>query len=150
MREVKEDLPSPAQALKLNVQFWEVRTADDFERVFVAVHRARPDGLYVPGGGTRVNSNLKLIAARVLRSRLPSVYQSREAADAGGLMSYGADPTDNYTNTLFRTWAQHRRHGHCRFPENSAQQAVKFRILRSVFLILGSSREFFFIHRNTR
>jgi putative ABC transport system substrate-binding protein len=31
-----------------------------------------------------------------LKSRLPSVYQNREAVDAGGLMSYGADLADSY------------------------------------------------------
>jgi putative ABC transport system substrate-binding protein len=30
------------------------------------------------------------------KSRLPSVYSTREAADAGGLMSYGADLADSY------------------------------------------------------
>jgi ABC-type uncharacterized transport system substrate-binding protein len=100
-REVKEELPAAAQALKLNVQLWEARTPDDFERVFVAVPKARPDGLYVPGGGTLVNTNLKLIATLALKGRLPSVYQSREAADAGGLMSYGADLADNYRRVAY-------------------------------------------------
>ena len=100
-REVKEELSAAAQALKLNVQLWEARTPDDFERVFVAVPKARPDGLYVPGGGTLVNTNLKLIAALALKGRLPSVYQSREAADAGGLMSYGADLADNYRRVAY-------------------------------------------------
>jgi putative ABC transport system substrate-binding protein len=31
-----------------------------------------------------------------LKSRLPSVYGNREAVDAGGLMSYGADIADSY------------------------------------------------------
>ena len=100
-REVKQELPAAAQALKLNVQLWEARTPDDFERIFGAVPKARPDGLYVPGGGTLINTNLKLIAAFALKGRLPSVYQSREAADAGGLMSYGADLADNYRRVAY-------------------------------------------------
>ena len=47
--EVKEDLPSAALALKLAVQPWEVRAADDFEKVFAALNKERPDGLYVSG-----------------------------------------------------------------------------------------------------
>ena len=47
--EVKEVLPAAARALGLTVQPWEVRDADSFERVFGALNKQRPDGLYVPG-----------------------------------------------------------------------------------------------------
>ena len=50
VREVKEDLPVAARALGLTVQPWEVRAADDFEKVFAALSKERPDGLYVPAG----------------------------------------------------------------------------------------------------
>ena len=46
--EVKEDLPVAARALGLTVQPWEVRAADDFDKVFAALSKQRPDGLYVP------------------------------------------------------------------------------------------------------
>ncbi len=46
---VKEDLPVAARALRLTLQPWEVRTADDFEKVFAALNKQRPDGLYVTG-----------------------------------------------------------------------------------------------------
>ena len=45
LREVKEDLPAAARALKLTLQPWEVRAADDFDRVFAALNKERPDGL---------------------------------------------------------------------------------------------------------
>ena len=48
--EVKEVLPVAARALGLTIQPWEVRGADDFEKVFAALNKQRPDGLYVPGG----------------------------------------------------------------------------------------------------
>ena len=48
--EVKEVLPVAARALGLTIQPWEVRAADDFEKVFAAMNKQRPDGLYVPGG----------------------------------------------------------------------------------------------------
>ena len=50
VREVKEVLPVAARALGLTVRSWEVRDADGFERVFAALNKERPDGLYVPGG----------------------------------------------------------------------------------------------------
>ena len=48
--EVKEVLPAAARALGLTIQPWEVRAADGFEKVFAALNKQRPDGLYVPGG----------------------------------------------------------------------------------------------------
>ncbi len=93
--EVKEDLSVAARALRLTVQPWEVRAADGLERVFASLNKERPDGLYVPGGQL-LTTNRRRIAGLALKSRLPSMYQNREAVDAGGLMSYGADLADSY------------------------------------------------------
>src|SRR6266576_1375617 len=95
-REVKEDLPVAALALGLTVQPWEVRDADGFERVLAALSKERPDGLYVPGGGPVIVANIKRIASFALKSRLPSLYNSRESVEAGGLMFYGADLAESY------------------------------------------------------
>jgi putative ABC transport system substrate-binding protein len=100
-REVKEDLPVAARALRLTLQPWEVRGADGFEKVFAALNKQRPDGLYVPGGGPLMNANRKRIAGFALKSRLPSVYQNRESVEAGGLMSYGADEADSYRRVAY-------------------------------------------------
>jgi putative ABC transport system substrate-binding protein len=48
-----------------------------------------------------MRSNYKRIAAFALKSRLPSVYQSREFVDAGGLMSYGADLAASYRRVAY-------------------------------------------------
>ncbi len=48
--EVKEVLPVAARALGLTLQPWEVRAADGFEKVFAALTKERPDGLYVASG----------------------------------------------------------------------------------------------------
>jgi ABC-type uncharacterized transport system substrate-binding protein len=95
VHEVKEVLPVAARALGLTIQPWEVRDAGGFERVFAALNKERPDGLYVTGG-TLMNVNQKRTIGFVLKSRLPSMYTRREAVDAGGLMSYGADLVDSY------------------------------------------------------
>ena len=94
--EVKEGLPVAARALGLTLQPWEVRAADDFERVFAALSKQRPDGLYVPSAGPLMSANRKRIADFAIKSRLPSMEQSREFVDAGGLMYYGADLADSY------------------------------------------------------
>ena len=100
VREVKEVLPVAARALGLTLQPWEVRAADDFERVFAALNKQRPDGLYVLGGAL-MNANQKRTVGFALKSRLPSMYVSRELVDAGGLMSYGADIADSYRRVAY-------------------------------------------------
>jgi putative ABC transport system substrate-binding protein len=98
--EVKEVLPVAARALRLTIQSWEVRDAAGFERVFAALNKQRPDGLYVLGR-LLMTANQKRIVDFALKSRLPSVYTSRENVDAGGLMSYGADLTDSYRRVAY-------------------------------------------------
>src|SRR5262245_8780393 len=95
LHEVKELLPADARALKLTIQPWEVRTAGDFDKVFAALNKQRPDGLYSFGAGEVHRPNQKRIAGFALKSRLPSV-SGGEFAEAGGLMSYGADIADSY------------------------------------------------------
>jgi len=92
--ELKE-VQTAAGALKLTIQPWEVRAADDFEKVFAALNKQRPDGLYVPGTAL-MRANGKRIVDFALKSRLPSVYGSRGYVEAGGLMYYGADLADSY------------------------------------------------------
>jgi putative tryptophan/tyrosine transport system substrate-binding protein len=103
VREVKEDLPVSARALGLTVRSWEVRGADGFEKVFAALNKERPDGLYVPSGGQLINANTKRIVGFALKGRLPSMYSSRRFVfvDAGGLMYYGADLSDSYRRVAY-------------------------------------------------
>jgi putative ABC transport system substrate-binding protein len=97
--ELKE-VQTAARPLGLTVRSWEVRAADGFEKVFTALNKQRPDGLYVPGGPL-IRANEKRIVGFALKSRLPSVYTRREAVDAGGLMSYGADLADIYRRVAY-------------------------------------------------
>jgi putative tryptophan/tyrosine transport system substrate-binding protein len=100
-REVKEDLPVAARALGLTLQPWEVRDAGGFEKVFAGLSKERPDGLYVPGGGQLMNANVKRIGDLALKSRLSSIYGSKEFVEAGGLMSYGADQAASYRRVAY-------------------------------------------------
>jgi putative ABC transport system substrate-binding protein len=97
---VKQDLPVAARALRLTIRSWEVRTADDFDRVFAAMGKQRPDGLYVPAGRL-MSDNQKRIVGFALKNRLPSMYANREAVDAGGLMYYGADIAESYQRVAY-------------------------------------------------
>ena len=93
--EVKELLPVAARALRLTLQPWEARVVGDFETVFAALNKERPDGLYVLGTAI-MTANQNRIVGFALKSRLPSMYSNREAVVAGGLMYYGADFDDLY------------------------------------------------------
>jgi putative ABC transport system substrate-binding protein len=93
-------LPAVARALGLTVQSWEVRAADDFDRVFAAISKWRPDGLYV-SAGPLMRTNEKQIVGFALKSRLPSVCAQRQVVDAGGLMFYGADPAGSYRRVAY-------------------------------------------------
>ena len=100
VREVKEVLPVAAHALRLTLQPWEIRAVDDFERVFTALNKERPDGLYVTANPL-TRGNRKRVGDFAIKSRIPSVYSSREAVDAGGLMYYGANLADSYRRVAY-------------------------------------------------
>jgi ABC-type uncharacterized transport system substrate-binding protein len=100
-REVKEVLPVAARSLGLTVRSWEVRDADDFEKVFAALSKERPDGLYVPAGTPLIRANEKRIVGFASKSRLPSMYSSIGFVDVGGLLYYGADQAESYRRVAY-------------------------------------------------
>jgi ABC-type uncharacterized transport system substrate-binding protein len=97
---VKDDLPVAARALGLTLQPWEVRAENDFNKIFAALDKQRPDGLYTLGGRL-MNDNQKQIIDFALKRRLPSIYVDREFVEAGGLMSYGANLADSYRRAAY-------------------------------------------------
>ena len=99
--DVKEVLPVAARALGLTLQPWEVRGADGLEKVFAALNKQRPDGLYVPPSGPLMFANPNRIADFALKRRLPSMYITRSFVDAGGLMSYAADIAESYRRVAY-------------------------------------------------
>jgi len=98
--DVREVLPAAARALKLILQPWEIRTSEDFDTVFAAMGKQRPDGLYVTPSPLMAN-NLRRIAGLALKSRLPSVSGHKVFADAGALMYYGADQAESYKRAAY-------------------------------------------------
>ena len=91
----QEVLPTAARGLGLTIRSWEVRGTQDFEQIFAALNKERPDGLYLPSSPV-LSTNEKRTAEFALKSRFPSMYGRRSAVDAGGLMSYAADLGDTY------------------------------------------------------
>ena len=77
-----------AQPLRVTLQPLEVRSPDDFDRVFGRITRERADAI-LSLLDPLFTANVRLRAEFAAKSRLPSLYGARELADAGGLMTYG-------------------------------------------------------------
>jgi len=84
------------QALGIELHVVEVRSPDELERAFAAVHRADAGALLVFADPLVSDSHVSVITALALQSRLPAMYPWRMYPDAGGLMSYNVNITDAY------------------------------------------------------
>ena len=73
-----------------------VRDAGDIERAITAFARGSNGGLILVGPTSSVQRYFDLIITLAARHRLPAIYPGRFYAPAGGLISYGADPIDQY------------------------------------------------------
>ena len=96
----QKEVQNASRALGLTVRSWEVRAADGFDRVFAALNKERPDGLYV-SVGPLTNTNRNRTVSFATKSLLPSVFGRREFVESGGLMSYGADVADSYRRVAY-------------------------------------------------
>ena len=95
MLEFKEVLSASARALNLTILRRDVRDSNDFDKVFGTINKERPDGIFVLGGPL-MNRNQERTATFAMKSRLPSMYDNRDAVDVGGLLFYGADVMEGY------------------------------------------------------
>jgi putative tryptophan/tyrosine transport system substrate-binding protein len=90
----KESL-HPARELGLQLHSMEVSTADKYEGAFKEAIKARSAALAVTSG-TLPTSNRKQVLDLAAKHRLPAIYPQGFFVESGGLMSYGADPTEPY------------------------------------------------------
>jgi putative ABC transport system substrate-binding protein len=84
-----------APALGLTLQSVTVQSPDDFDAVFTALGKDRPESLLVLAD-TVTATNSKRIVEFAARNRVPAIYEARNFVDAGGFMSYGLDFLDHY------------------------------------------------------
>jgi putative ABC transport system substrate-binding protein len=84
-----------AHSLGLKLEVLNAGTERDFDSVFANLNQLRAGGLVI-GGDALFNSRIKQLAELTIRHAVPAVYQWREFAAAGGLLSYGSDVTDAY------------------------------------------------------
>jgi len=92
---VSRDLQAAARTVGLSIHILHASTEHDLEAVFATMVELRAGALVI-GTDTFFNSQSARLAALALRHALPAIYQYREFASAGGLMSYAGSITDAY------------------------------------------------------
>jgi putative ABC transport system substrate-binding protein len=95
MRSRMQEVQAATKRLKVEVQSLEVRAPDDFARAFVRLSQQRADALFVMADPLTLFHRNNIVE-RAAALRLPAIYETRDFADAGGLMSYGPDIAENY------------------------------------------------------
>ena len=82
-------LHSSARSLKLQLQMFEVTTAEAMTDVFGAIGRGKFDALLVRADAQIIDSNRQQVVELAAKHRIPAVYAWHFFPHLGGLMSYG-------------------------------------------------------------
>ena len=88
------ELPQIARTIGLEVTPSEIRRAEDIAPVFEAF-KERVDALYICADPLVVTNRVR-ISSLALAARLPTMFGQRDNVEAGGLMSYGPNFTDQF------------------------------------------------------
>jgi ABC-type uncharacterized transport system substrate-binding protein len=93
---VSKDLQTVADTLGVRLHLLHASTEADFEAAFATAAQLRAAALVISGADPLFVSHAAQLGALALRHSVPAIYQFREFAAAGGLMSYGGDARDSY------------------------------------------------------
>jgi putative ABC transport system substrate-binding protein len=91
------EVQTVARGLGIEVAPLEIRRAEDIAPAFEAL-KAQADALYVVGDAL-VNANRTRIITFSLSARLPTIFSTRSFVQAGALMSYGPNFSDQFRRT---------------------------------------------------
>jgi putative ABC transport system substrate-binding protein len=90
-----KEIQAAAHTLGLELHVLNASTERDLDGAFAKLIQLRAGGLVIAGGPFLI-SRSKQLAALAARHAVPTIFQYREFAVAGGLLSYGSDITDAY------------------------------------------------------
>jgi putative ABC transport system substrate-binding protein len=93
MQSLLKETEVAAMALGLQLQLVQANGPNDFESAFSAITRESADALILLNSPMLFSEHRRIVELAA-KSRLPAMYAAREFADAGGLMSYGANLAD--------------------------------------------------------
>jgi putative ABC transport system substrate-binding protein len=89
------ELQAKVGALGVQLHVLRASTESEIELVFMTLNQLRADGLVIATDAF-FNTRNEQIATLALRYAVPTIYQFREFASAGGLMSYGGSVPEIY------------------------------------------------------
>jgi putative ABC transport system substrate-binding protein len=89
------DVTAAARAIGLKLHVVSARSENEIEEAFATLGQLQVHALLVTADGY-FNSRRHQLAALAARYAIPAIYQFRDYAVAGGLMSYGTSPIETY------------------------------------------------------
>jgi putative tryptophan/tyrosine transport system substrate-binding protein len=89
------DVRASARTLGLQLHVVSATTDNEIDEAFASLATLRTGGVVI-GADPLFSSSFERLALLALRYSLPAVYQDREFAAAGGLISYGSDTKNAY------------------------------------------------------
>jgi putative ABC transport system substrate-binding protein len=89
------DAEAAARVMGLEIQVLNASTSREIDAAFATLVSERPDALFVAGDPFFLSGRVQLVNL-ASRHAIPTTYSTRDVAEAGGLMSYGTNLTDNY------------------------------------------------------
>jgi putative ABC transport system substrate-binding protein len=90
-----QSVETAAEKLGLTLQMVPARSLEEFDGAFATMAQERVGGFLAVGSPLFLGQRVPL-AALAFKHRLPGMFPFKEHVVAGGLMSYGADPSDLY------------------------------------------------------
>jgi putative ABC transport system substrate-binding protein len=92
------DVRAAASAIGQQIEILYANSGRDIDTVFARLAQKPVDALLVGPTPLLHNRRVQLVTLAAYH-RVPAIYSRREAAEAGGLMSYGTSLTDAYRQT---------------------------------------------------
>jgi putative ABC transport system substrate-binding protein len=92
---ITKDVTTAASDIGLKIEVVQASNSREIEAVFETLARNSVDALLVGADAFFVSRRVEF-AIQAVRHGIPALYNVREYAEAGGLMSYGTDVRDAY------------------------------------------------------
>ena len=84
-----------ARGLNVQIHIVNASNEDEIEKAFTSISQAGARGVLV-GTGEFLRRRAEQVVTSAAQRNLPAIYQYREFAKVGGLISYGTDLIDSY------------------------------------------------------
>jgi putative ABC transport system substrate-binding protein len=120
-----KETQSAARVLGVTLQSHEVQDPKDFAAAFAAIAEERPDALLVLQDALTIQRRKEIIDFAI-QKRLPSMFNEKEWAVAGGLMSYGENFAAMYRRAAY--FVDRIFHG-AKPADLPVEQATKFNMV---------------------